>query len=665
MPILRPKADHQVVRSVSPTKRDPSGPSTTQSSSRFGFKTVGGKRLSRMSMSLESKPAIVNTVAGTQATLSQQSGPLPTPHPSNVTARSAAVVDPVQRSATQPLPKTQGRLTRKWNFFQRAQTIPKPASTPVLAPAASLTPGPSGRSMAHYALLDGEQKKVDIDELERIMQEANESPDEDDKMLTEDDNASLDPGIELLPDEPTDQALDRGRPLHGHSMLLPERPFLTGPFEQSNRPVSPVVQLQRESPDRELQQQGRSGSPIVETILQSSIVPEPQTSPLVPLPPQRPSRLQQVGRIPHVKRDRERKLSVHSFSRPFGNEGSPAMQQQSPTFGSESSQFEDSAAQQRPPLSEMISQLREPSFAEEVNAALNLNRLSTATATTIDPVATDSAAEFFAFQPRKASEVSTSSSLGPPGSSSLFATSPPMPRISHAASAAEDEVWREYDDLIDDVLSQKQSRPSKTGRRPPALPLEAPSYAPQGLDANTQRTSDAMSSSSARNGLATRYLSSVPSVAAPNTPFSITDFVAAYGSRGASMASDDRISARMSLPPAAARNSGGSNKQSVRSSARPTSQPSSTQPGPPSYAATLSSRPTPEQVNTDTDDTSSCCSQSEEDPALESVANLRLGALMTSKWLSFGRVLFSPAHFELKDPRDDRVLIIDGLNKGQ
>jgi SAM-dependent methyltransferase len=48
---------------------------------------------------------------------------------------------------------------------------------------------------------------------------------------------------------------------------------------------------------------------------------------------------------------------------------------------------------------------------------------------------------------------------------------------------------------------------------------------------------------------------------------------------------------------------------------------------------------------------------------LLSMANLRFGALMTSKWLSFGRVLFSPVHSELKDPKEDRVLVIDGLGK--
>jgi SAM-dependent methyltransferase len=48
---------------------------------------------------------------------------------------------------------------------------------------------------------------------------------------------------------------------------------------------------------------------------------------------------------------------------------------------------------------------------------------------------------------------------------------------------------------------------------------------------------------------------------------------------------------------------------------------------------------------------------------LESMANLRFDALMTSKWLSFGRVLFSPAHAEMKNTAEDRVLVLDGLGK--
>lgn len=43
------------------------------------------------------------------------------------------------------------------------------------------------------------------------------------------------------------------------------------------------------------------------------------------------------------------------------------------------------------------------------------------------------------------------------------------------------------------------------------------------------------------------------------------------------------------------------------------------------------------------------------------LSNLRYGALMTSRWLSFGRVLFSPAHDKLQDSVNDRILVIDGL----
>lgn len=42
-------------------------------------------------------------------------------------------------------------------------------------------------------------------------------------------------------------------------------------------------------------------------------------------------------------------------------------------------------------------------------------------------------------------------------------------------------------------------------------------------------------------------------------------------------------------------------------------------------------------------------------------ANIRSGSLMTSRWLSFGRVLFSPAHKHVTSKKRERILIIDGL----
>lgn len=42
----------------------------------------------------------------------------------------------------------------------------------------------------------------------------------------------------------------------------------------------------------------------------------------------------------------------------------------------------------------------------------------------------------------------------------------------------------------------------------------------------------------------------------------------------------------------------------------------------------------------------------------------RHAALVTSKWLSFGKVLFSPIHEEAKSGKEARVLVLDGLGKG-
>ena len=44
---------------------------------------------------------------------------------------------------------------------------------------------------------------------------------------------------------------------------------------------------------------------------------------------------------------------------------------------------------------------------------------------------------------------------------------------------------------------------------------------------------------------------------------------------------------------------------------------------------------------------------------------LRRDALLASRWLSFDRVLFSPAHFELHSKPKDRVLVLDGLGNDE
>lgn len=48
-----------------------------------------------------------------------------------------------------------------------------------------------------------------------------------------------------------------------------------------------------------------------------------------------------------------------------------------------------------------------------------------------------------------------------------------------------------------------------------------------------------------------------------------------------------------------------------------------------------------------------------------SMTDLRFASLMTSKWLSFGKILFSPIHTELNTHSNARVLVIDGLGTGK
>lgn len=701
-PVLPPTAGQHTQRSQSPVKRGPSAPPTAQSSSRFGLKTLGGRRLSRISLDLEGK------VVPTPSTASNASSVAPSPQVGGSKtwqpASGSSKLEPAPKSATYPVPKQQGKLTRKWNFFQRANSSLKKETVIHTLPAApSLQFQPSTRSMAHYALMD-RGPKVDIDELEQIMQEANESPDEMEpeqdeqdrgadlgvQLLPEDDE---DPNIELLPEEVLQEEAFKeqapSRPAHGHSILLPARPFLPPALDQHARSASPVVHLRRQSQEPNVVAQAEQRSPICTTVLNAPEQSDPsQTSPLVPMPPQRAPRLQQVGRIPQVKRDRERerKVSVHSFSRPFGNDGSPALQQQSPPIGSHSPEPEevdlDLPLQQPPPLNDMVAQLRIPSFSDGAFAACDPNRLSSQTTTTIDPTAMDGAAEFLAFPPRHDSDISASTSSGHPSFKTLLATAPPV------AAEMEDEVWNEYDDLIDDVLSLRSMKDLKSARfhgSSLGLPLQCPNVTPLNLTSHHRRPSNA-TASSGHLSTASRFLPSLPT--APNSPFSISDFLTAYGERDVSIATIDAANARLSMPPNACSSGGsaksaGSARLSFPSSARPSSQPSSSQPTTESRTAT--SRPTtmsssssnspkhrqprtststatPEHVSSDDKDGAS--SSLDDEDGLESMANLRFGALMTSKWLSFGRVLFSPAHFELKDPKEDRVLILDGLGKG-
>jgi hypothetical protein len=272
------------------------------------------------------------------------------------------------------------------------------------------------------------------------------------------------------------------------------------------------------------------------------------------------------------------------------------------------------------------------------------------------------------FPARKNSEQSSRSS----GSVffNVLATTAQIPAPD--APFSDDEIWGEYDDL-EDMFTGKGSKMPKTPMTGSSLgaPFQYAEFSPKDA-ANVHRPSTAPMENVTETEpevpkvptLASiahqiripsmhdsRILSSLPSAGTPNSPFRMSDFVGSYGERNLSII--DTSNGRLSLMPSNSRLSSSTNG---RFSLPATIRPQSGQTLP-------ATRHTPSKSESSGRD-SRMMERAETDyMGFENLANLRFGALMTSKWLSFGRVLFSPAHLELNTRGEHRVLVLDGLGK--
>ncbi|OCK77633.1 hypothetical protein K432DRAFT_407142 [Lepidopterella palustris CBS 459.81] len=672
-PTLLPSAMSDPVRTGSPLKKrtiGPRRPSESDDDAKRSFlPSLASRRISRRSgyvegAALAKVPSPVNT-----AEMTSMKGL------DSVVPGKSSVAESTKNKKAAPAPKP----LRKWNFFQRAHAAPKVESPVVEVLAAAAKPPPS-RSVAHYALMDV-PNGIDLEGLEQIMQEADSSP--------EDQSANE----VYQPSQPSQQ---RAAKEHVQSMLLPSPPAFPSEFAQPGRPASPKVTLR-------LEQYTERQSPLNNNVLLPAPPPPSQPSPqldvhtdvkppqipsppqaIAPLafsppapppsfPPPRPSRLPQVGRIPLVvsRRDRDRKPPSQSFSRPF------APEQPRPTLPNRTS------------VGSTNSLLATAGPVEPFPILQGLNALTHGSAiATISPSAEESlhTTEFFKFPPRKDSELSYSSSSGiwsfPPTTCTAVIPGPGAPQ-------SEDEVWNEYDDLIDEVLSPIQpgkstsatstqggssmfigldANETKSQRQPPPEPLSLTS---QPRRPHTKSNSGGSSTGPATTSLhlrRSRLLAVLHSAQTPTSPLSMSDFFAGYGDRNLSVV--DPVTGRLSLPPTA-RMSNGSGPQDRPSSTR-SSLPASLSLSARQSKATLASTSEKDRDSANPGeangrnryrDTRLIEMAETQNDGLVSMANLRFSALMTSKWLSFGRVLFSPAHFELKDPAEDRVLVIDGLGK--
>ncbi|KAF1951707.1 hypothetical protein CC80DRAFT_597169 [Byssothecium circinans] len=668
-PTLLPSAMSDPVRKMSPMKKQPPGlrrPSESEDEPKRSFiPSFASRRTSRISKATEATEVASKDPRNGTALGKVRKGSV------DGHATDRKDLNPPKSSKREKSEKEISK-PRKWNFFQRAHAVPRVA-TPAIKPTVASPPRvPGSRFVAHYALAP--ESGIDLEDIEQLMQEEDSSP----------EDASL----------PTEAALagEPERKERLHSMLLPPKPILPSHLAAPARPASPKVFLRtdyeqsssqpkltidtsrsqtNQSPDAHSQGDvtpvtdlSPCSSPSRPSSLAESLI-SPRTMPAsaffvsttqaLSMPPGPPpshappklSRLAQVGRIPQVvsRRAQGHQPSSRSFSRPF------AADKPHPNVPPRTS-FDYFGS-----LTATAGPVESFPVLQGLNALTHTDAIAT-----ISPSAEDAnrQSEFFKFPPRKDSEVSYSSSSGvwsfPPTAGTAV-----MP-VS-GAPQSEDEVWNEYDDLIDEVLSpvdfnvggSKEKAPRK---RPSLEPLPLKIKASR---VSSQSTGSAVDVANPSVHLRRSRLLSVLHAQSPTSPTSLSEFLQGYGERNISVI--DPVTGRLSFP---------STRLSTESALR--NRPSSTRSSLPA-SLTLSARQSKATLASSSDKSRESTSTNKyrdtrlmefaeaQADGLVSMANLRFGALMTSKWLSFGRVLFSPAHFEIKNPSEDRVLVVDGLGK--
>lgn len=673
-PTLLPSAMPDTSRGTSPLKRMPLGrrrPSESDDESKRSFlPTLTTRRASRTANEKSTDQTVNNNAVNTVKGRKDSVGEVSTEGKEGKWLKS---------SKKAKVEKEQAKPSRKWNFFQRAHAVPR-VETPAIAPAPTNAQAPVSRSTAHYALMD--QSGLDLDDIEQLMKEAN------------------------TPDEGTESALSDDEPERKErmqSMLLPPKPILPPSFSHPTRSASPKVTLRVPLPSELPVQQ--VAIPPQKLTLNTSIPSEPQTSvrqslseftpidlsppsspfnqpsppkdDVAPLsfqlsteapalapfpeavfrledlpspgpppmsPPPRPSRLPQVGRIPQVVSTRPpRRPSSQSFSRPFVADQPRPTALPLTSFESIGSMVATAGPLEHYPVLQGLSALSHGSAIATISPLEDeANRQS----------------EFFKFSRRKDSEVSYSSSSGVWSFGPAYGTAiAPAP----GAPLSDDELWNEYDDLIDEVLTPVTSRKSQEAVSPISQhpSLEPLPLKPKVTQELTKSTHSIECIAYPSLHLRRSRLLAVLHTQSPTSSESFSEFLQDYGERKISVI--DPETGRLSLPASPRLSTGSAARRSARSSLPASLSLSARQ-----SKATIASRSSKDRdsaVASRYRDSRLMEIAETQAAGLVSMANLRLSALMTSKWLSFGRVLFSPVHFHIKDPKEDRVLVIDGLGR--
>lgn len=597
------------------------------------------------------------------------------PHADNAIPAAHQHVDARAKMVQSPTQMEDAKPSRRWNFFQRAHASPRPKGKQrALEPEPDRYAGTVGRSydtMAHYAMLDPVEP-VDLYEVEQLVRNNSTSG--------EDSTVEVQPAAKLVPYE------------QRHSSLLPSPPkhdFVTAEVQKA-RPTPPTIMIRTESAESASPELLRAQAVVPQSLptvvdiprspaivqhdqhlgyaqqphVQATSTPEMQSTPFETSnesSPRQP-RLSPVGRIPRVvsTRDRDRKLPDNSFSRPFIRaQPHPSVKPPGTLYNAIrelASPIESGSGGSLPVSSTSTRSDGLPGVHQSGATSASTNR------TSMDIHAHP---EFITF-PRKNSEVSYSSSSG---NNSLMAPSLVLaPQI--------DDPWTEYNDLLDDMLPQKTPVSAGSSLGAPfqyssmlydpnspsvPIPLHYNSPPPSTELPPPPRSYTVPAPLSVPQQVA-RFMQ--PSMSPLTTPHTISDLLDQYGDRS----SAHLTSSRSSLPPPARSIASHSNRASLPLDARASMASSRYSQG--SRHSRSASLPEANTRNSQSSltpsarfrrDTQLLDIAEDDSDQQAALANLRFGALMTSKWLSFGRVLFSPAHNEMKLANEPKVLVLDGL----
>ncbi|KAK5123360.1 hypothetical protein LTR85_002792 [Meristemomyces frigidus] len=578
-------------------------------------------------------------------------------------------------------PEVTDRPSRKWNFFQRAHASPRPkgkgkAIRKIDDPESGAHQA-SYHSVAHYAMMDPVEP-VDLYEVERIVQENETSAD--------DSTSDSQPQSRLVPYQRR----------HGGLLPSPKKPAMATDSDFRAKPTLPRIVVRQDSSESPELLRAQAAMPqqlphIVD-IPRSPVAMQPNaggtphsSTPEVPQSLRTPDlsqapfgtperlnesesprqpRLSPVGRIPMVvsRRDRDRKLPDNSFSRPFvRTQPHPNVKPPGALYNQIRSSREltspiDAGSQ---PVSSTST--RSDGASAEPKSSINTNPPSVSTNRT--SMETHSGTEFFAFGPRKNSDVSYTNSSS---------TASWMAAL--AAQPQQDDPWAEYNDLLDDMMPQKtpisagsslgapfQYANMLYGSSSPSMPTPLNLSLPPSTELPPPPRSKTVPAVLSVPQQVIRFMQPSMSPLTPHT--TISDLIGQYGDSGTVV----NTPIRTSLPPPARSSIPQPNRASLPSARASMSSSRYSRASGHSRAASL---PEANARNSQSSLSPSACFTrdtqlldipEDDGDGQACKANLRFGALMTSKWLSFGRVLVSPAHHEMRLSDQPKVLVVDGL----